>query len=99
MIIATARWSTPDFDFVSALHQLKDVLCASAVYLNVHSGLSCAATNRFLKAQNEAVSLVFDLGQAFEQTLSISNYCTSSSLLGPEDLWTAISHLGIDSII
>ncbi len=57
------------------------------------------ATNRFLKAQNEAVSLAFDLGRAYEQTPSISDYCTPATLLGPEDARTAISSLGIDPVI
>ena len=92
---------TTDFDFVSVLHQLKDTLCASAVYLNIHSGLSRVATNRLLKAQNEAVSLAFDLGQAYERTPSISKTVTPSpaTLFGPEDSQTAISHLGIDPVI
>jgi len=57
------------------------------------------ATNRFLKAQNESVSLAFDLGRAYERTPSISDYCTPASLLGPEDSRTAISSLGVDPVI
>jgi len=95
LIITTA----PDFDFISVAHQLKDALCASAVYLNVYSGISRMATNRLLKAQNEAVSLMFDLGRAFERTPSVFESFTPATLLAPEDSRTAISHLGIDPII
>ncbi len=88
-----------DFDFVSASHQLKDALCASVIYLNIHSGLSQVATNRFLKAQNEAISLAFDLGRAFERTPSISDHFTPVNLLAPEDSRMGISRLGLDPVI
>ena len=57
------------------------------------------ATNRFLKAQNQAISLAFDLGRAFERNPSISNCCTPATFLGPEDSRTGISHLGLDPAI
>ncbi len=57
------------------------------------------ATNRLLKAQNEAVSLMFDLGRAFKRTPSVFESFTPATLLAPEDSRTAISHLGIDPII